>query len=167
MYTHKNTVFELIDQQKKKYNIPGDLVQGNLDRTGNTSQSTLASEGAPTGETPIIMENVARIERGGKGALGSAKKLSAKRCQIAGCTKRNKVFTSTAARIKGTFIAIPVSGNARILLQGPHRDKVPSFCCSECFNIGIQRFKNVKDVSKIDPLFKDIIKRSKGEEAHK
>ena len=162
LYTHKNTVFELIDQQKKKYNIPGDLVQGNLDRTGNTSQSTLASEGAPTGETPIIMENVARIERGGKGALGSAKKLSAKRCQIAGCTKRNKVFHFNRCQgLKGTFYRNTGERECQRYFCKDHTGiaKYPHFICSECFNIGIQRFKNVKDVSKIDPLFKDIIKK--------
>jgi hypothetical protein len=41
--------------------------------------------------------------------------------------------------------------------------KYPTFICSECFNIGLQRFIGINDESRIDPEFKSAIKRIKRE----
>ena len=98
LYTHKNTVFELIDQQKKKYKIPGDA-QGNFDGTGNTSQSTSALEGVPTGERPIIMENVARIEKGVEALQEVPRSLVPSGVKLLGAPNEIKFFISIAAKV--------------------------------------------------------------------
>ena len=41
--------------------------------------------------------------------------------------------------------------------------KYPTFICSECFNVGLQRFIGMSDESRIDPEFKSVIKRIKRE----
>ena len=64
------------------------------------SQSTLAEpQGALNGETPIIMENVARIERNGKGALRSAKKLVQNAVRLLDVQNEIKFFTLTVAKV--------------------------------------------------------------------
>ncbi len=165
VYAYRGTMFSLIVSQKKKF--LNDSNKADEERTNTNIDNNLARRRSSTdGSDTIIIENVSHIGRGSNIIANSAKKQSKKRCQVNGCTKRNKLFHfNRCIGLKGTFYRDAGERECQKYFCRDHTGiaRYPIFICSECFNIGLQRFINIDDESRIDPEFKSVVKRIRRE----
>lgn len=164
VYAYRGTMFSLIVQKTKFLNNSN---KPDEEGTNAPAQSSIIRRRSSVDiNDTILIENVSHIGRGNNATANSAKKQSKKRCQINGCTKRNKLFHfHRCIGLKGTFYREDGERECQKYFCRDHTGiaKYPTFICSECFNIGLQRFIGINDESRIDPEFKSAIKRIKRE----